>query len=134
MRALLDTDVLLDVALKREPFFKTSAEVLRWAESEPGQCSLAWHSLSNISYIVKPSAREFLEHLLNFMEIATVGTREARQALGFRMPDLEDAFQAASALAFDAYFIVTRNIVHYRKSPIPAITPQKFLQEVGREM
>jgi predicted nucleic acid-binding protein len=132
VRALLDTDILLDVALKREPFFAASAAVLRLAQDEPGQCSVAWHSLSNIAYIVRPKAQDFIEHLLHFVEVAPVETRQARQALGFRMSDLEDALQAASALAFDAYFIVSRNIRHYRSSPVPAITPQRFLKEAGR--
>ncbi len=37
MRVLLDTDVLLDVALKRESFLVSSQDVLRWAESHPGE-------------------------------------------------------------------------------------------------
>jgi len=33
VRILLDTDVLLDVALARAPYAVDSADVLRWAES-----------------------------------------------------------------------------------------------------
>ena len=132
MRALLDTDILIDVALKREPFFANAAEVVGWAEDSPGQAAIAWHSLSNIAYIVRPDARPFLENLLRFVEVSPVGTREAKQALGFPMSDLEDALQAASALAFDAHYIVSRNLNHYRNSPVPAISPRRFLEEIGR--
>jgi PIN domain-containing protein len=133
VKALLDTDTLLDVALKRQPFFTASAGVLRWAQDEPGQCAIAWHSLSNIAYIIRPKADDFIRHLLQFVEVAPVETRQAKQALGFGMGDFEDALQAASALAFDAYFIVTRNGNHYRKSPVPAISPAQFLKELGRD-
>src|SRR5262245_57011967 len=126
MRALLDTDVLLDVALNREPFVREAAEVLRWAQSEPGQVAIAWHSLSNVAYLAY-SARGFIDDLLHFIEVAPTGTREARQALGFPMADLEDALQAAAALAFDATFIVTRNVKDFKNSPIPAIRPARFL-------
>jgi len=51
MRILLDADVLLDVALKRQAFLAASQEVLRWAEGEPGQAAVAWHTLSNIAYL-----------------------------------------------------------------------------------
>jgi len=132
MRVLVDTDTLLDVALNREAFFTASANVLSWAEEQPGQVAVAWHSLSNLAYLVRPDARKFINHLLHFVEVATVGTREAKQAVAFPMNDLEDALQAAAALAFDALFIVTRNVKHFRSSPIPAITPPEFLKQVGR--
>lgn len=81
MRLLLDTDILLDVALRREAFFETSANVLRWAEAEPGQAAIAWHSLSNLAYLVRPNARAFIRDLLRFIEVAPVGTDQARQAV-----------------------------------------------------
>ena len=77
-------------------------------------------------------ARSFINDLLHFIEVAPTGTREAKQALAFPMTDLEDALQAAAALAFDAMFVVTRKVKDYKNSPIPTITPAKFLSEVGR--
>ena len=132
MRVLVDTDTLLDVALNREGFFTASARVLSWVEEQPGQVAVAWHSLSNLAYLVRPDPRKFINHLLGFVEVATVGSREAKQAAGFPMGDLEDALQAAAALSFDALFIVTRNVKHFKSSPVPAITPIEFLKEVGR--
>ena len=131
MRALLDADILLDVALKREPFFASSAAVTQWAEDSPGQAAVAWHSLSNIAYLVRPDARPFLEHLLRFVDVPSVGTEEAKKALGFPMPDIEDALQAAAALAINADCIVSRNLRHYRHSPVPARSPSQFLKEIG---
>lgn len=132
MKALLDTDILIDVALKREPFWAQAAKVIGWAEDAPGQTAVAWHSLANIAYLVRPDARPFLEHLLRFVDVAAVGTREAKQALGLPMNDFEDALQAAAAIAFGAECIVTRNLGHYLKSPVPARSPSQFLQQLGR--
>ena len=132
MRALVDTDVLIDIALNRRPFIKEASQVLRWAQEEPGQVGIAWHSLSNIAYLMRPDARAFINHFLQFIEVAATGTKEAKQAAGFPMADFEDAMQAAAALAFDATFIVTRNVKDYKNSPVPAITPTRFLSEVGR--
>jgi hypothetical protein len=42
------------------------------------------------------------------------------------------SLQAAAAPAFDALFIVTRNVKHFRSAPIPAITPPEFLKQVDR--
>lgn len=127
MRVLLDTDILLDVALRRAKFLANSAAVLTWAESEPGQAAVAWHSLSNVSYLLRPDARPFIRDLLAFVEVAPTGTDAAKQAVGLPMSDFEDALQAAAALAFGASSIVTRNAKHYRRSPVPAISPAEFV-------
>lgn len=126
MRILLDTDVLLDVALRRSEFFEDSAAVLAWAEANPGSAAVAWHSVANLHYLVRPDCREFIRDLLNFVEVAPVATDDLRAALGFPMKDLEDAMQASAALAFGARYLVTRNLPDYRKSPVPAISPGAF--------
>ena len=131
MRILIDTDVLLDVALNRPDFVAASQGVLRWAEAEPGQAAVAWHSLSNVAYLTE-SPRDFLRQLLEFVEVAPVGTRAARHAIELPMADLEDAFQAAAAMAFGAAVIVTRNVEDYRRSPVRAVAPAVFLKRLGQ--
>ncbi len=128
MRILLDTDILLDVALAREPHVTDSASVLVWAESG-GAAAVAWHSLTNCSYMLK-GTKPLLEKLLRLVEVATVGTADAKRALALPMPDVEDAFQSAAAVAWRADFIITRNLPDYRHSPVPAITPTDFLKKL----
>lgn len=130
MKALLDTDILLDVALARAPHVEASAEVLRWAESG-GDAAVAWHSLTNCAYLLKDSGRSFLEPLLELVTVAAVGDADARRALALPMRDLEDAFQSAAALAWGADFIITRNLPDYRNSPVPPLTPAAFLKKVS---
>ena len=132
MKVLLDTDVLLDVALFRREFYEASARVLEWAEAEPGQAGVAWHSLSNLAYLVRPDARPFLRELLQFVEVAPVSTDSARLALEMSLGDFEDALQVASAIAFGATFLVTRNLAHYKRSPLPALSPAQFLEHVAK--
>ena len=127
MRILIDTDVLLDVALAREQHLAASAAVLEWAESG-GEAAVAWHSLTNCSYLLK-GGRGFLKKLLRIVEVPEVGTQDAKWAVESPMTDLEDAFQTAAALSWKADFIVTRNLVDYRKSPVPAISPSAFLKK-----
>lgn len=128
MKLLLDTDILLDIALERSEFFEESARVLDWAEAAPGQAAVAWHSLSNLAYLVRPDARPFLEELLEFVEVAPTTTADARRALALTMSDFEDALQVVAAQAFGASFIITRNLAHYRRSPLPALTPKQFIE------
>ncbi len=131
MRILIDTNVLLDFALGREPFFADSKQVLKWARDNSGEASVAWHSLSNLAYLVSGNVRGFLQDLLSYVEVPSVGSSDATQALRFPMSDIEDALQAAAALAFRAQWIVTRNERDYRGSPVPALSPAKFLKQVA---
>lgn len=127
MKVLLDSDVLLDVALARAPHLTASADVLRWAEAG-GTAAVAWHSLTNCAYLLKDSGRPFLEQLLTIVAVATVGTAEAKRALALPMRDIEDAFQSAAALGWGADFIITRNLSDYRHSPVRALSPAAFLK------
>jgi predicted nucleic acid-binding protein len=130
MKALIDTDVLLDVALARAPHAEHSLEVLRWAEAG-GSAAVAWHSLADCAYLLKGGGRAFLQRLLLLVEVASVGSADARRALDLPMRDVDDAFQAAAALAWSADVIVTRNLADYRRSPVRALSPAAFIKQAG---
>ena len=126
MKILIESNILLDVALRREAFLKDSAAVIDWAELNPKQACVAWHSLSNLAYIVKQDARSFIADLLVFVEVAAGDTATVRQALAMPIKDLEDALQASAAIHFGADIIVTRDIAGFKKLPIRAISPAEF--------
>lgn len=46
MNILIDTDILLDIGLKREPFYIDSAKVVSLAENKSAIGFIAWHTLS----------------------------------------------------------------------------------------
>ena len=127
MRLLIDTDVLLDFVLGREPHFQASSELFNWAVKHPGLCAVAWHSLANLHYLTKAGAEEFIRDLLEFVEIPATGTNEMNAALDLGFTDLEDAMQVSAALLFGAQGIVTRNIKHYRRSPIKVMAPDEVI-------
>jgi len=131
MIALLDTDVLIDVALDRQPFSSDSAAVLDAAQRRELQAFIAWHSIANFHCIVsspsgKNSAKRFIADLLAFVQIAATQTADARLALQLDLPDFEDALQVVAARVCRAEYLVTRNLKHYKKSPVPAISPKNF--------
>jgi predicted nucleic acid-binding protein len=127
VKILIDTDILLDVALRRSEFYAHSAAVLSWAEANPGQAAMAWHSLSNLAYMIKPDARTLIADLLDFVEVAPVSTSDMLVVVGLPMKNLEDAMQVAAALSFGARHLVTRNLPDHRRSVVPALAPQAFL-------
>jgi predicted nucleic acid-binding protein len=132
MKVLLDTNILLDVALAREPFWGPSAEVLEFCQQYPGTGAIAWHTVSNLAYMLKGDARAFLEDLLAFVDVASGSTASVREALAMKTRDLEDALQAASAITFKAQYVITRNVKDFRNLPIEALSPSAFLLRLGR--
>jgi len=137
VRVLLDTDVLIDLALDREPFAEPAAALFEILERRPGFGWIAWHTASNFYYLVAPErgpqgARQFLVELLEFVGVAETTTESLRRAAALEMRDFEDAMQAAAARACRADLIVTRNLKDYRASPVPPTTPQALVDELIR--
>jgi predicted nucleic acid-binding protein len=128
VKIFIDTNVLIDVALNRREFVDDSARVLDWAEANPKQAAIAWHSVSNLAYLVKQDARGFLSDLLAFVEVAAGDTATVRQALSMSTRDLEDALQVSAAINFGADIIVTRDTNDYKKLPVTAMTPTNFVR------
>lgn len=129
---LIDTDVLIDVALGRKDFVESSSIILDLAETNQIKAFIAWHSISNFYYLVeanfkKATPLEFIRELLGFVKIAPTTTKEAIYALDLGLRDFEDAPQIAAAKVCNAEYIITRNIKHYKKSPIPALSPKQFI-------
>ena len=138
MTLLIDTDILLDVALQRVGFFEDSMKVIDLAEDKKINGFIAWHSLSNLYYLTssaskKGQAKEFIGDLLEFIQVANTHTNSAIKAVNMDVPDFEDALQISSAIECNANYIITRNIKHYKKSIVKPLTPTQFLKIFCKE-
>jgi predicted nucleic acid-binding protein len=127
---LLDTDVLIDIALDRRPHASSASELLDRIEHGAESACIAWHSVSNLYYIVAParggvSTRDFVVELTRFVGVAITDTEALRYAAALPMADFEDAMQVAAARACGARHIVTRNVRDYERAPIRAVDPQE---------
>jgi predicted nucleic acid-binding protein len=136
VKVLVDTNVLLDVGLQRAEFLADSDAVFRWCAAHPDQVFIAWHSLSNVYYILRKQcgdepAREFIAILLDVFEIPGAGTAAAKSALRLPMDDFEDALQVAAATEAGADVIVTRDADDYKNALIPIRTPREFLASLA---
>ena len=132
---LLDTDVLIDIALDRRPHSGPASALLDRVEHGAESAYIAWHSVSNLYYIAAPShrgvsTRDFIVELTRFVKVATTDTEAVRYAAELPMMDFEDAMQVAAARACGARHIVTRNVRDYERSLIPAVSPQEALSEL----
>ena len=133
MSVLVDTNVVLDVLLAREPFVQSSANVMRLCEAGEIRGILSALSIPNLVYIMRkqlePSDIERVIGVLDVtFEIADLEAKDLRCAAALGFDDYEDAIQSATASRLGASCIVTRNVNDFEKSKVPAITPARFLQ------
>ena len=129
---LLDTDVLIDIALDRRPYSGPASEILDRIEHGAESAYIAWHSVSNLYYMAAParggtSTRAFIVELTRFVAVAPTDTEAIRYAAELPMADFEDAMQVAAARACGVRHIVTRNVRDYERSPIRAVAPEEAL-------
>jgi predicted nucleic acid-binding protein len=132
MPICFDTNIILDVVLRREPFSKESAQVLSLIE-RPGRTGmLCATTLTNLHYMTRRTlgdsgARQNIAHFLQVMELAMVTRAVINAAIKSEMTDFEDAVLAYSAHLAGAQAIITRNLRDFAKSPVRAYTPGQFL-------
>lgn len=132
MKILVDANVWLDVALARPGLHDASGRALAHCGQGDNAAFVAWHTLSNVYYILQNQADRdqaiaFLSDLLAWVEVVNVGHTDALRAMGYGMRDFEDALQLSAAEACAADVILTRNVSDFRGSPIPARTPEELI-------
>ncbi len=132
MRALVDTDVILDVLLAR-PQFVVDAKAV-WQANEAGTFEGYISAITpvNIFYIARKlkggeSARQAVTEVLAAWQVCPVDAAILAAALKLSLKDYEDAVQHASASANHLEMIVTRNIEDYREATLPILAPSAFL-------
>ncbi len=133
-KILIDTNVLIDYLLEREPFFTDAKEVmLSCADGKVKGC-IAAHSIPNMFFILRKdySAKERREVLSNLCSIFDVeGIDKAKLLAGLSnedFSDFEDCLQMECAKSYGADYIVTRNVSDYATSEVKAIEPKDYLK------
>jgi len=131
---LLDTNIILDIALKREPFFGESVKVLQYIEKHQIPAFVSATSINDIYYIARKitghsTAIEFITNLIQIVDIGNVDKQIIINALNSSFKDFEDAIQNYSALSNYCNTIITRNKLDFSNSVLQILTPEEFIQE-----
>jgi len=134
MRIFFDTNIFLDVAQGREPFYEDSAKLIRFGHHENVQAFISWHSMATLFYILAQPwggerAKNFLSDVLLWAELAPTSQINALRALQMEGNDFEDSLQIQCAIAAYCDLIVTRNAKDFGESTIPVLTPKEFLAQ-----
>ncbi|MDI3237173.1 PIN domain-containing protein [Acinetobacter ursingii] len=131
-RIFIDSDVILDMALARQPFVEASQKVIALCEKGTFTGCISSNSVANVYYILRKlggdeKARVFIKQLLIFLVIIPVDHAGITKALNSQFTDFEDAIQHFTALSFGCGKIVTRNIQDYKFAELDVVLPSVFV-------
>lgn len=134
MKLLIDTNVILDVLLKREPFFRDAADVLNLTQRNDVREYVSASAVTDIYYIAErqmkdhTAVKNLLKRLLMVVSIAAVSEQEIQNAIKLDWPDFEDSVQYSVAFLNEMDGIVTRNPTDYQNSDIQIWLPEQVLE------
>jgi predicted nucleic acid-binding protein len=132
MRLLFDTNIILDIALKREPFYKDSVTVFKDIDNKTIFGFITATTITDIYYIAKKDkghaiAIEFIGNLIQFVDLIGIGKEIIIEALTTKLADFEDSIQSVASSYNDIDYIITRNTKDFKDSRVKVLTPIDFI-------
>jgi len=132
IRALIDTDVILDVLLARPQFVVAAAAIWSANENQQFEGYISAITPVNVYYLARKAqgadtARQAVRELLSQWRVCPIDHAVLEQALNSHFTDFEDGVQHSSAANKLVEYIVTRNGDDYKQAILKVVSPAAFL-------
>lgn len=132
MRVVLDTNIILDIALRRDPHFLDSSGVFKKIDSSVVYGFVTATTITDIYYISKKEkghqvSIDFITNLIEIIDVIGIDRQVIIESLLSKIIDFEDAVQSVSSYLNNIDYIITRNQKDFSESQVKAITPKEFL-------
>lgn len=136
MRVLVDTNVILDLLLEREPFVSNAEALFRAIETQHLGGYITATTLTDIFYIVRKQrgreiAKQAIFRILTAMQVCTVNRGILEAAISSQIADFEDAIQLACATSEDLDAIITRDTQDFAGSNLPILSAGTLLARLS---
>jgi len=133
-KIFFDTDVILDISIKRELDIKDSVKLINLVENGLFKGYTSTIIFSNTYYIQRKLighevSINFLKNFRSLVTVLNVDDSIIHKALESDFNDFEDAIQYFTAIENSIDCIITRNVNDYKKSTIPVYTPTELLKQ-----
>lgn len=129
----LDTNIVIDVLIDRQPFSKYGQQLFDLGYKEEIKLYISSLSYTTIYYYIKKSCSShektiaILKELEQFIETTDVTKATVHVALNSDFKDFEDAIQYYSAHSKKIDAIITRNPKDFKKSKLLVLSPEEAL-------
>lgn len=136
-KLFIDTNIIIDLLAKREPFYDQAAMLFTLADKQKIELSVSALSFANINYILLHSLKpEEAKLILRKLKLIVRVLSLDEKIVGLSLNDndftnYEDALQYFTALENGVDVIITRNLKDFQKSKLPVMTAAQFLQVLG---
>jgi len=133
-KLFIDTNIVLDLLAKREPFFDDAAKIFSLADKKKVKLLVSSLTFANTNYVLSKlsnpiSTRDVLSRFKVIVTVVDLNDKIIELSLNDNLfSDFEDGLQYYSALENEADFIITRNLKDFKGSKIPVITAKTFLE------
>lgn len=138
MRALIDTNILIDYFGQRQPYFELWPKLRIMREFGDIELWVAPQSFADAFYILsKQVPPDELQHAfhksLSFLNVCSVGQAEVAETMRRCWEDYEDCLVALCAESIDADVLLTRDASGFKKAKLPAYSLEGFFQMLEAE-
>ena len=133
IRLFLDTNIVIDMLQRREPFFLAAANIFALSVSGNAELYVSPMTYATASYLIGKrdikKVKPLLSELRKFSHVTPTDETTIDKALLSDFEDFEDAMQYFSAFGLSMDYIITRNKKDFIASKVPVLTPEEFLQK-----
>ncbi len=135
MRVLLDTNIVLDLFLARQPFAAAAAQLWDAAIAQQYTAFVSPITVVNLFYITRKNrdrdiARHAVNAVINTVQIVPISQQTLQYSISLQTSDYEDAVQIASAALAQLDAIVTRDNRGFSAAPITVLSPDALLEQL----
>jgi len=131
-KILLDTNIILDLLAKRQPFFEFAAKLFSLGDKKKIRLYTTSISIINVNYILSKilsanESREILRKFRVLVKILPCDEKIIDLGLNSHFKDFEDSIQYYIAIENKIDIIITRNLKDFKSAKIPVMTAEEFL-------
>lgn len=136
-KLLIDTNIVLDLLAKREPFYRSAAQLFSLADKQKLELSISSLTFANTNYVLSrlkttQEAREILRRFRVLIKVLPLNDKIIDLALNDNnFKDFEDGLQYYTAMENEQEVIITRDLKDFKESKIPAMTADEYLISTG---
>lgn len=130
-RVLIDTNIILDIALKRSIHYESSSYIFNLIDRSIINAFITATTVTDIYYIVQKQtnhqiALQFIKELTLFIDIVGVDKEIILLAFEMKTVDFEDAVQTKAAEINSMDIIVTRNKKDFKDTGLKIMDPYEL--------
>ena len=133
-KIFIDSDIILDLFAKRDPFYQDAADLFALAEKGKVKAHVSPIIIANLYYVLrklrnKEQALRTLHKLKLLVKILPVNEKIIEMALTSEFKDFEDAIEYYTAKEGGITSLITRNIKDYKRASISIMTAGEYLDQ-----